>query len=250
MIDRLVAVALALALFTIFPVHAGRAELQAGSAGEVMTTGYDWVEISGLGTRLELSDWSGDDDEGHASVSLPWAFPWFGNHHSTVYIDANGNVGFEDWPEDTWGGDNRIPGDGAPNNRISAFYEDLAGPEGGTCAVDGGVYTHHDPAQNRFIIQFDQWCSLDDGGINTFQIMLYPDGEVVVQYNTVPSGPPSLSFGNPVGESPVGVESPDGGSGSTWSGGVADGTAWIYRPEFTPIPDFLHKLFVPQVGGE
>jgi hypothetical protein len=194
------------------------------------------VDISKTGQALSVEDWlnsSGEhkDDEGQAAVALPWPFPWFGNNYSTLFIDANGNVGFEDWSEDTWRSDNRIPSANQPNSRIAAFYKDMAGPITGACGgKEGGVYTGYDSTTNRFVVEYSKWCSWDDYGLNTFEVILYPDGRVSVQYLEMPSVPANLPYGNPPGDSVTGVEGPDGEAGLIWNGTVQAGVAWLYQP--------------------
>lgn len=202
-----------------------------GSAASILaSTSFSWVDITGVGAPFTISDWV-EDDEGQASVGLPWPFPWFGDTYSTLYVDANGNLGFEDWSVDTWIGDNRIPSPSQPNNRIAAFYMDMAGPDTQACGgTEGAVYTYYDSAGDRFIIEYDRWCTWGDYQLNTFEVILYSDGRVVVQYNDMQPEPPVLTNGHPPGESPVGIESPDGASGLSWYGRIQNGSAWLYQP--------------------
>jgi hypothetical protein len=209
------------------------------------STFFSWVEISAVGTRLNPGDWPGGDDEGHASVALPWPFPWFGSSYSTLYIDPNGNVGFENWPVETWIADNRIPSPAQPNNRIAVFYEDMAGPGTGACGgTEGGLYTHYDIANIRFILQFHRWCSWENFQVNTFEVILYPNGRVIVQYLSMPSAPARLPSGSPAGESPAGVEGPDGAAGYAWAGPVMDGSAWLFQPYDSA---WTNILFLPLI---
>ena len=195
------------------------------------STSFAWVDITAVGTPFNTSDWVLNNDEGQASAGLPWPFPWFGDTYSTLYVDVNGNVGFEDWPADTWIADNRIPSPNEPNNRIAAFYVDMAAPETQACGGRGGaVYTYYDAARSRFIVEYDQWCTWGTNQLNTFEVILYSDGRVVVQYQDMQADPPTLTHGHPPGESPAGVESPDGESGLIWFGRIQNGAAWLYQP--------------------
>lgn len=222
----------------------GLTGVQDSPNGFLANTSFSWVDITSSGEALSIDDWvnsSGEnkDDEGHATVALPWPFPWFGDSYSDVHIDANGNVGFEDWTEDTWRSDNRIPSESQPNNRIAAFYEDMAGPDTGACdGNEGAVYTDYDENADRFVIEYFKWCSWDghDPGapdrilLNTFEVILFPDGRVWVQYLEMPSAPANLEFGNPPGLSTVGLEGPDGEAGLIWEGATQAGMAWLYQP--------------------
>jgi hypothetical protein len=66
--------------------------------------------------------------------------------------------------------------------------------------------------------------------VNTFEVILYPNGRLNVQYLSMPSAPARLRSGSPGGESPVGVEGPDGTGGYVWAGPVRDQSAWLFRP--------------------
>jgi hypothetical protein len=212
------------------PVQEGL-RAQAATDGILASTSFSWVDITTSGKPFTISDW-GEDDEGHAAVELPWPFPWFGNTYTTLYVDSNGNLGFEDWPVDTWTADNRIPSPGQPNNRISAFYMDMTGPGTPACGgQEGAVYTYYDPAGDRFIVEYERWCTWRDFQLNTFEAILYSDGRVLVQYLDMQPLPPRLPDGDPPGDSPVGIESPDGESGLIWNGSVRNGAAWLYLPD-------------------
>jgi hypothetical protein len=217
------------------------ADQEAPETG-LTATNYSWVEISQTGKAITLADWGGDDDEGEAIVELPWSFPWFNGSYDTLYIDPNGNVGFDDWLGLTSNGDNRIPSSEVPNNRIAAFYEDMAGPNDGGCDNTGAVYTYYDKANQRFIVQYDNWCSWEDELLNTFEVILYSDGRVIVQYKNVPSSPPYLLLGEPAGVSSIGVEGPEGAAGYVWNGAAANNTAWLYGQD---VPTVLNLIFTP-----
>ncbi len=207
----------------------------------VRTATYAWIDIKNSGTRVAWP--AGESDEGHAAINLPsWAFPWFGNSYSTLYIDPNGNVGFEDWPIATRTGDSRIPNLNQPNDRIAAFYTDMLGPNPTWCNGQAdGVFTRNDVANGRFIIQYNNWCSKRDGKLNTFEVILKPDGSVTVQYNNVSSAPPMLLST----VSPAGVESPDGSSGFVWNGTITNTAAWVFQPYFLGSESVVYTVTVP-----
>lgn len=209
--------------------------------GSVRAVGFSWVDITASGKALTATDWVGNDDEGQASVALPWSFPWFGGSYTTLTIDPNGNLGFDASMNKTWNQDNRIPSANTPNNRIAAFYEDMAGPGTAVCGGEGGVYTYNDAANGRFIVEYTNWCSIKDSKLNTFEALLYSDGRVIVQYLNVPSGPPGLSAGVNPGPSAVGVEGPGGASGLVISG-AASGQAWQYDPSASGVQVYLPDL--------
>ncbi len=201
----------------------------------LVTVPFAWTDISAMGTAI---DWGLDDDENVIPVSFPWPFPFFGSYYRTLYVGTNGNMGFS---LDSGGGynqDNRIPSTWAPNNRITAFYEDLTGPlqaYGAGKSMGGKGATFDDAANDRFIVQYTNWadynsCTQVGGSANTFQIVLSRSGPVEVRYLTVPSAPPDLPRGVPPGTSAVGMEDTTGALGLVWPGNVANQTAWLFRP--------------------
>ena len=152
-------------------------------------------------------------------------------------MGTNGNMGFS---LDSGGGynqDNRIPSTWAPNNRITAFYEDLTGPlqAYGACKSMGGkVSTFDDAANDRFIVQYTNWadynsCTQVGGSANTFQIVLSRSGPwrcATSPYHrprqTCPAAYPRDLGG---GHGGYDRRPRPGGPGN-----VANQTAWLFRP--------------------
>ncbi|NLG70002.1 MAG: PKD domain-containing protein, partial [Firmicutes bacterium] len=179
---------------------------------------FEWVEISGVGTRLLLSE------DGFESVELPWPFPFYGQEKQHVVISANGYLTFG-----TTGGDytnDPIPSSSTPNDLLAVWWDDLSPQRG-----DGAVYYHHDPAGDRFIVQWTDVQRYPGRGSHTFQAILYPDGRVVYQYL-------EMAFGEPGDEASatIGIENADGTDGLevlfNAAGYIHDGLAiafWPYR---------------------
>ncbi len=159
---------------------------------------YDWFDISGAGTQLSLYD---DDD---IQIMLPFQFPFYGELKQTVRINSNGYLSFG-WSGSEWN-NAPIPGAGFPNYLICAFWDDLK-PLGWDNGYDwGSVYYQADPANDRFIIQYENVSHFHlNTPVNpeTFQIILYQNGEIVMQYE-------SLSLSS---QCTVGLENNDGSVG-------------------------------------
>jgi uncharacterized repeat protein (TIGR01451 family) len=116
---------------------------------------------------------------------------------------------------------------------------------------NGGVYTYHDDngtsgdtSDDRFIIQWDEWmfswrpCDAFEVGcdvpypVNTYQLILYPDGSAKAQYAEISTLPVHLNLGT-VGE--VGVEGAEDWvwkttEGYAWHQTPDSGMAWMYEP--------------------
>lgn len=187
---------------------------------------YGWVEISGTGTLVGPAFWHATgayeaDDEGYATLTLPFAFPYYGHAYHTLYLDANGQLGFSPFGSPTFTGTMGIPATGYPNNRISAFYTDLdlgiVGPGGG-----GKVWYWHDTTNKRFVVEYKETRRYGGlGPAGSFEVMLYENGDILVQYQSLSVSP---SF-------PAGIENADGSAGLPYGGAVATNSAvGYYRP--------------------
>jgi len=132
---------------------------------------YDWVEISGVGTPLNF----GDDDS--LTVSLPFPFDFYGNTKNSVKIASNGYLTFgadgADYSNDP------IPDPDDPNDFIAPFWDDL------NPLASGEVYYYNDEANDRFIVEWYQVPHYYNSGSYTFEAILYPDGEILFQYQNM-----------------------------------------------------------------
>lgn len=132
------------------------------------STTYAWIDASG-GTNTGINDTYDMTD----AISLPWAFPFYENSYSQLYITGAGYVTFEEsWVNYFFD----IPEESEPNNLISVltkyqFYS------------SSNVYYRN--YGTHFVIQ---WNNLKDGegGTYTFEAVLYPNGNIKFQYKTLP----------------------------------------------------------------
>ena len=133
---------------------------------------YSFVDISGTGTALVLSDDAGE------TVTLPFTFSFYGVDKTEVTIGSNGYLTFgidgTDFSNDA------IPDAIDPNDYIAPFWDDLDPGDG-----VGTVY-YQDMGDGRFIAQWDGVPDFpgDDpaSGLNTFQVILYQNGRMLFQY--------------------------------------------------------------------
>ncbi|MBN2829198.1 MAG: choice-of-anchor D domain-containing protein, partial [Candidatus Cloacimonetes bacterium] len=133
---------------------------------------YNWVEISTLGTALTLSDDSG------SPVNLPFDFDFYGETKNSVNICSNGYLTFGSTTNDY--SNDAIPGTSQPNDIIAGLWDDLRPLSGGGA---GTVYHYYDSANNRFIIEYDNVRHYyATGGNETFEVILYPNGNILLQY--------------------------------------------------------------------
>ena len=153
---------------------------------------FDFIDISGSGTALSLSD------DAAQRIDLPFAFPFYGETYDDVAVISNGFLNFAG--SQTTFTNAAIPTPAAPNGIIAPFWDDLNPLEGGT------VY-HEDQGDGSFIVQWDDVPRYSQsGGLPgvTFQAILYADGRALFQYEDMPGTTTSAT---------IGIESPDGSDG-------------------------------------
>ncbi len=152
---------------------------------------YDWVEIDpdqgGTGTGVPLADYAEYQDDTH-TLSLPFSFQYYGKSFDQISVCSNGWLAmgqtylrhYRNWT---------LPSEGTPDNMIAVFWDDLYLQSG-----TGGVYTWHDTANHRFVVEWSRVRNTYSNAEETFQVLLYDpafvagdfgDGLIVAQYHTV-----------------------------------------------------------------
>jgi len=203
---------------------------------------YNWEEISETG--IEITSWT-DRNNGFAGpFDIGFDFPFFGKVYSdTLYVGTNGYVsfgrGYSGIPVGT------LPSRSYPNNDIMPFggplyimdgvshvyYQLLEDPPPlppPTSPLEGGLRGVGGMKGGRFVVEYVdvQWCC-DLNTSHTFEIVLYPSGEILTQYQSLHGDIPWL----------VGIENEDGTEGLNYPPSlVADGLAIKYLPPAPPNP--------------
>ncbi|MCB1047760.1 MAG: choice-of-anchor D domain-containing protein, partial [Calditrichaeota bacterium] len=164
---------------------------------------YQWHDIvsSGEGVNLFLS---GDDSA--VSVTLPFAFPFYGNDYTTMWVSTNGYLTFGPNPYDY--SNDPIPSTNQPNLFIAPFWDDLNGAN--------NYWYWHDTVQNRVVIQYNNVAHLNGSGTYLMQAVLYSNGTIDYYYNTLNGTLTSCS---------VGIENIDGDDGLQ----VVYNAAWLHN---------------------
>jgi len=153
---------------------------------------YNWIDIEGHINTDEI--YFPTNDEAGPPINLPFAFPFYGINYSFFIVNPNGWVGF--------GSDNNewnnfaIPSPDAPGPAIFALWDDL-NPVNEECNeyCSGDVYVNSN--ETRTVIWFNdiaQWFSGDLEAFFDFQIVLYSNGKINVNYRSI-SGAPSATIG-------------------------------------------------------
>jgi hypothetical protein len=143
---------------------------------------YNWVEIApqagGSGTSLGLTD-TGDELDDAATVTLPFAFSYYGQTYTQMAVCSNGFVAFGPGAVNLTDYRNHyLPSGLGPDAMIAVCWDDHIIPGG------AGVYYKSEPANNRAIVEWYQLNHNGTSGINTFQLILNADGTFLTQYHT------------------------------------------------------------------
>ena len=130
---------------------------------------YSWIDATG-GTNTGINSY----DDITAAISLPFAFPFYENSYSQLYITGAGYITFNEvnWVNNYF----EIPEEEEPNNLISVLTK---------YQVYSGSAVYYKNFGTHFVIQ---WNNLKDGngGAYTFEAVLYPNGNIKFQYKTLP----------------------------------------------------------------
>ncbi len=157
----------------------------------------EWIDISTVGTAVTL-----EDDDSTGAISIGFSFPFYANYYDELHISSNGHVTFGQGSKKYSNTD--IPNSAAPNNLIAPFWDDLD-PE-----QYGDIYYYYDAANSRFIVAFVNvafhYSTTGTGSINC-EVILTPDGAIVLQYGVMSAGSDVLT------SSTIGIENAAGTDG-------------------------------------
>lgn len=151
--------------------------------------GYTWDDLVPLnwidatdGTDTGMSGYSYGQRVG--PIWLPFQFKYYENTYNQVYIAASGYLAFTD--EGIWPSQPRVPSPAKPNNIIAPYATPLrlatSGPANRVYYKSGGS------APNRYFVV--EWYQVKyyEGEQYTFEVILYENGDIVFQYQTMSYG--------------------------------------------------------------
>ncbi len=134
---------------------------------------YSWVDISTVGTNVGTGD-----DAILGPFNLGFTFNYYGTAFTSVKVGTNGYLSFT--TTSTAYTNQGIPNTTEPNNLLAAFWDDL------NVTTAGMLKYYADTANQRFIVS---WLAVPRYGVatdlETFQVILYANGRIVYQYNTM-----------------------------------------------------------------
>lgn len=141
-----------------------------------------WVDTSVGSVAVLLSD------DGAQGVGLPFTFPFYDKRYTQVWINANGFLSFErPYDGSQFAGNHCVPSAQLPDGAIYALWDDLD-------PSSGGQVSYLTTGEGDFVVE---WRDVPRHGAaqpNTFQVVLRPDGSVLLQYRAV-AEPASATVG-------------------------------------------------------
>lgn len=190
---------------TFLPTTANASRYRFVAGGDT----YDSVAASS-GTPIPL----GDDD--FRQVELPFAFPFFGNSYSQLFINSDGNITFE--AGDKASSDRSLGRIAAGPPRIAALFMDLD-PSNSAQAVTFLA------ERDRVVVSWNevpQYKSFGGGLPQTFQIRLFAGGRIEFAYNGVHTLSASVGIAPGRLQGPTSLVSFLTGGGEEFSAAVAE----------------------------
>lgn len=152
---------------------------------------FNWEDISSTGTQLSLSD------DSYQSVSLPFDFPFYEALKSTVYVSSNGFLSFSSSGANSLS-NSTLPNPNTPNDVIALLWNDLNPSSGGAVYYLSEI--------DKFIVQYNNVPLYGAGGSYTFQCILYPNGDITIQYLSLSSSLSSYTSGIENNDGSIGLE--------------------------------------------
>lgn len=189
-----------------------------GASGSPTQPTYDWIDPVASG-HTEITNWtSGDGNNGFfGPQSIGFNFAFFDSTYTDLYIGSNGYLTFRNGYTFT-ADDASIPHVDEPNNLLAACAMDLNLDN--SAHPDAHVYYGGD--NSHFVVTY--WHAYDLGSATdyiTFQVILYPNGNIKYQYNNLESTDPLPdAIGN---NALVGIENYFGTEGITYRNNGAGG---------------------------
>ena len=169
---------------------------------------FDFQNISVTGVNVNAGD-----ETTHGPISLGFTFRFYGNPYSEVYLSSNGWISFTVPGDADPSNDCPFPNADGQDNLIAGIWDDLdAAPTGAGVYCQGyiaGSCPYGGYAGACFIVQWDGVVHFGSTDIATFEIILFDNNEILVQFQD--SGTESGSG------STTGIENSDGSTGLVYA---------------------------------
>jgi hypothetical protein len=161
------------------------------------TAVFNWVELCG-DPMAQLGP-IGDDVAG--LISWSFAFPFYGENYSSVYVSTNGKLSFST-ADPAWL--NRCASYDATQPVISVHWDDLVSQQTDQCADSITPRITYRDFGDQVVIEWNHvwhYPYSGDDQLYTFEAALYADGRIKLQYD-------SLNCGSYCNSATVGIDVP------------------------------------------
>ncbi len=189
------------------------------STANVVTKGKSKPDKGGN----SINSW--DDD--YFIVPLPFSFTFYGNAYDTAYVSTNGYIAFSGGRY-TALGNIAIPNPSTPNDFIAPFWDDLKFYDNDSARLDTVSGVTQDGV-HYFVIEYENVAHYGrQGEVMDFEVILYENGDILVQYGSLGDG-----VYNDGSSATVGIENADG----------TIGLQYLYNGDPLTLHDSLAVLF-------
>ncbi|HEY3296122.1 MAG TPA: hypothetical protein VGL38_11855 [bacterium] len=210
------------------------------------TATYNWIELTGDAQATWVSGWTSHDD-GTSTSKYPigFAFPFYGVNRDSFWVCSNGQIEFGAASASNY--TSCIPQQSTWGPAILPYVWDLHLDNGGHSVGVNTVGFRN--FGSYLVIEYDSvgyWSSSYAGSSLKFEVILYSNGKIKLQYNNL-----SLAGGAPMGTVGVqnGLASPSnslayrcGSSANTVMPLVNGRAIWFYQ-----LPSLLHDYATSSV---
>lgn len=137
---------------------------------------YHWRDIADVATEITFAH----NDMGTALMPIGFTFNFYGIDYDQFLINPNGWIGFGE-DNFTWN-NTSLPNPDGPCPAVMPFWDDLNPASSGG---SGEVYMYSTP--DSLVIWFDDVIHYvgDYNGTYNFEVILYPDGNILFQYSSL-----------------------------------------------------------------
>jgi subtilisin family serine protease len=152
---------------------------------------YEWVDISAIGTPTDFPPY--DLDGNFGPYPIGFSFPFYGNTFTEWHVSENGWISFTNGTLETFT-NQPLPNSAAavPENLLAIWWDDNVYDE-----ADGSYIVYHNDGTRLIIEFYVRRVAQTAPPYLKFQILLYPNGNIVYQYN---------QFGPTVNSATIGIQ--------------------------------------------
>jgi hypothetical protein len=145
---------------------------------------YSFVDISGTGTALGLSD------DGEANIAVGFSFPFYGASYSDVRVGNNGGILITTASDNLWAGNScPLPTVDSPERFVLPFWDDLDTEQGDVYYETFAACPNTAGGTGQcLVVQWEDrphFSGTSNPDPVTFQAILYDTGLMLFQYEDV-----------------------------------------------------------------